>query len=222
MCNARVQLNRSRLANRGERGYTLPEVLVATVISLITIGAVLSFNRAQLFALRDQSSQLDVQTIGRNFTDLFTREVRRAGMDPTCSKSFEAIASARPDQIEIKSDLNGNGAIDATGEDVIYTYNPAIGNVERTSGGVTDVILSGVNVSGSTLRYYDGAGAELLPSGSPPALTATQRTAVRRVQLVLTIQETGIDPHNPAAFAASFSSNVDLRNRFFIVSTACP
>lgn len=222
MLDARMQLSPAAAGRRRQAGYSLPELLIATALSLVAIGAVLSFNRAQLFALRNQSTQLDVQTVGRNFIDLFTREVRRAGMDPTCAKSFEGIADARPNRIQVKADLNKNGAVDVAGEDVTYTYDPDSGSVTRATGGSTESLLSNLNVAGSTLRYYDGAGVELVPAGNPAALTVAQRTAARRVQLVLVLQAAGVDPRNPAPFKASFSTNVDLRNRFFVTSTACP
>lgn len=204
-----------------EAGFTLIEIMVASFVTLASLAAITAFNRAQLFGLTNQAAQLDVQTVGRNFLDLFVREVRRSGMDPTCAKNFEAIAEARPDRLRFLSDLNGNGLIDGPAEDVTYAYNYTDRTVDRTAGTVTDTLLSGIAITGSTLRYYDGGGGLLSPIGIPPALTATQRASVRRVQIVLTLQAPNTTPQNDLPFSASFSSNVDLRNRFFLSSTAC-
>jgi hypothetical protein len=207
-----------RLRVRGQGGYALAELLVATVVGLTAMAAVLGFNRFQLFALRSQSAQLEMQTVGRAVTDLFSHEVRRAGMDPTCAKTFEGIAEAGYDRLRIKSDVNGNGTIDA-GEDITYSVQSSPYNMKRTVGETT-INMADDNVSLIPLfEYYDGAGNKIAPSGS---LTSAQRAQVRRVRLTLSMKTQTIDPQDDGWMQASFTSNVDLRNRWFVTSTACP
>ena len=207
---------------RWQAGFTLPELLVASALGLVALATFLSFNRFQLFALRNQATQLDVQTTARAIVDLMARELRRAGADPNCVKTFEGIAKGAATELRIQADLDGNGAIDQPDENVTYRFNLEGGTVERIAGGVTDDLVSDVNLTGSVIRYHDGTGAELVPTGSPAELSGGQRTAVRRVRVRLAMDSSAIDPQNPKPLRAQVSTDVDLRNRFFVASTACP
>ncbi len=204
------------------RGYTIAELLAAMTVTVVTLAAAGTLHRGQLFALRQQATQLDVQTAGRNVVELFSRDVRRAGLDPTCAKTFEGIAQARPDLIQLQSDLDGSGAIDRAGESILYAYDFQSACVRRTAGGEAEILATGVNASRSRIRYFDGSGSELLPAGSPPALSPAQRSAVRTVRMELELRGAPADPGGGSAPRAAFSSQVDLRNRFFVRSTACP
>ena len=203
----------------GHGGYGLSELLVATAVGLTTMAAVLGFSRFQLFALRTQSAQLEMQTVGRAATDLFSHEVRRAGMDPTCVKAFEGIAEARYDRLRIKGDVNGNGTIDV-GEDITYSLQYWPYNLQRTVAGDSANSLADDNVYlYPWFDYFDGAGNQIAPSSS---LTSAQRAQVRRVRLTLWMWTQPIDPQNDTWMQASLTSNVDIRNRWFVTSTACP
>ncbi len=206
---------------RTQTGFTTVEILVATAISLVALATVTSFNRFQLFALRNQANQLDLQTTARNFVDLFAREVRRAGVDPTCAKTFSGIVDAGATWLRIQSDLNGTGIIGAPNEDVRYFYDFSTNSARRTANGTTEILVSGVNLDGSRIRYFDTAGTEIVPSGTSP-LTAAQRAAIRRVRIELAMAGAEVDPLNSLPLISRLVADVDLRNRFFVTGTACP
>jgi hypothetical protein len=213
----RIGPHRRRVCGQG--GYALGELLVATAVGLTSMAAVLGFNRFQLFAVRNQSAQLEMQTVGRAATDLFSHEVRRAGMDPTCAKTFEGIAEARYDRLRIKGDLNGNGTIDS-GEDVTYSLQSWPYDLLRTVAGESTSSLADDNVYlYPWFDYFDGAGNQIAPSGS---LTSAQRAQVRRVRLTLWMWTQTVDPQTNSWMTTSLTSNVEIRNRWFITSTACP
>jgi type II secretory pathway component PulJ len=214
-----MQLNRSRHHRRlGCAGFSLVELLVATGLGLVAIATFLSFNRFQLFALQDQSTQIDLQTTARNVLDLFAREVRRAGMDRTCAGTFSGITIAKYHEVRIKADLNGNGAIDGVNEDVTYRYNFEYGAVERVTTTSVERLISGVDLSGSNIRYFDATGVELFGwLGLPLA----QRNAVRRVRMELRLTGETADPNKATDLGAFASTDVNLRNRFFVAATAC-
>ncbi len=207
---------------KGEAGFTIPELLVAMVVTLVITAGFLAFQRFQLFALHDQATQLDIQTAARNVVELFAREVRRAGMDPTCGKAFEGLAKARDKEVRIQSDLNGSGAIDGPNEDITFRYNSETQAVERVANGVTESLLSGMDLDGSLILYYDAAGSQLVPAVSTGGLNAAQRAAVRRIRIELAIAGDPADPNKEVPLRARASTNVNLRNRFFITNTACP
>ncbi len=203
-----------------QTGFSFVELLVATTVGLVLLANIGAFSRFQLFALRDQATQLQIQTDARAFVDLFTREVRRAGMNPTCAGGISGIVEASSRALHFQADLNSDGAIDGTDEDVTYRYNPDTNTAQRTANGTTDTLLSGLDLTGSTIRYFNAAGAELVPSGT--GLNAAQRAAVVRVRLELAMAGRGIDPQSPSQLRAQVASDVDLRNRFFVISMPCP
>ena len=202
-----------------DAGFTLPEVLMTTVISLAACATFVSFSNFQLAALRNQASQLDMQTAGRSIVDLFAREVRRAGRNPTCAGTFAAIAEATAYKLRMKSDLNGSGTIDGTDEDITYGFNFFSGAIYRQAGEVSDDLLSGVSPAGSRLRYFDGAGNELVPAWF---LTEAQRNSVRRVRLELMLNANATTQGRSTPMQAQLSTDVNLRNRFFVAKTSCP
>lgn len=203
------------------------ELLAATALSLVTLAALLSFNRFQLFALRNQANQIDIETAARSIVELFARDVRRAGLNPGCAiATFSGIADARWYSLRIQSDLDGDGALTAANEDLTYRYNIVGNSIERVdnSAGVdssVDVLASGLDLSGSKLRYFNGAGVELI-SGTTSGLTAAQRSSVRRIRIQLSLVGKAVDPTSNIPLVARAATDVDLRNRYFVTSTACP
>ena len=219
-----MQLTHATLSRRrGDAGFTIVEVLVASTISMAALGAFLSFNRFQLYALRNQANQIDIQTTARSIVDLFAREVRRAGMNPNCAiPAFSGIAAAKSTSVRVQSDLNGDGALTALNEDLTYRYNFENNAVERVDhNGTTDTLVSGLNYNGSIIRYFDGAGAELIPFFWT-GLTAAQRSAVRRIRIQLALVGTAVDPVSEQRLTAQAATDVDVRNRYFVNATACP
>lgn len=204
---------------RGQAGFSLAELLVAASVSLVALLCIAAFNRFQLFAIRDQAAQVDLQSNARSIADLFAREIRRAGLDPTCSKAFESIATATKTEIRFLSDLNGDGAIGGTNEDIAYRFKFGRERIERTSGGATDLLMLGLDSAGSGLAYFDANGTELIPGSG--GLTSAQRAAVRRVRVNLAFRGDAVDPQNSQLQVAEVSADIDLRNRFFLDSTAC-
>ncbi|MGE0519551.1 MAG: PilW family protein [Candidatus Binatia bacterium] len=197
---------------------SLIETVIGVMLGLVVTIGVFSFNSRHSFAMQDQLRQLDVQSAARSVVDLFAREVRRAGANPTCTGAFEAIATAKADEIQLRSDLDGSGAIDQPHEDVRYRWRVTDQILERTAG-QTDLLLSGQELTGSRFRYFDGAGTELMPGAG---LDAAQRASVRRVRIEVALRERPADPDMGGSLTASASTDIDLRNRFFVASTGCP
>jgi len=225
MCNSELRLRRRGVGRRRRQGgFTPVEVLVASAVGLTALAAVLSLNRFQMLTLRNQTTQVDVQTTARNIVELFAREVRRAGANPGCNiPAFSGIADARVQRLRIQSDLNGDGKLTAPGEDVTYRYREYRDAVERIdvgAGGTTEVLLSGIDLRDSNVRYFDGNGTELLPGWG--SLTTAQRSAVRRVRIELNVAARGLGISSTQPLVAQVTADVDLRNRFFLGTTACP
>ncbi len=184
------------------------------------MATVLGFYRFQLYGLSGHSAQLDVQGTARTIVQLMVSEIRRAGGDPRCAKTFEGIADARSDRLRIVSDLDGSGAIDVPGEDVTYSLNTSTGVLTRTVGTTTDALSdSTVRVTSLQFRYFNATGAELSPRSR--GLTSTQRSQVQRIRVTITVQRANVDPRNTQPLTATVSSATDLRNRFFVNKVGC-
>ncbi|MFQ5666771.1 MAG: PilW family protein [Candidatus Binatia bacterium] len=211
-------MTRNATHGLGSAGFTIHEVLIATTLGLLVMGGFLSAYSFQLFSMQDQVNQLHVQTTARSIVDLFAREVRRAGTNPTCAQNIAGIALATATQLRIQSDFNESGDIDAPNEDVTYRYDPAAHTIERVSGGVPETLATNIDPSGSVIRYFDDAGQELKPD---PALTASQRAAVRRVRIELNLSAHATNPHHSVASRAQVSTDVDVRNRYFAGQVSC-
>ena len=219
MYNGNVQLKRATRL-RSQFGFSLTDALVGTALGLISMATVLGFYRFQLYGLSGHSAQLDVQGTARAIVQLMVSEIRRAGGDPLCAKTFEGVADARSDRLRILSDLDGSGAIDAPGEDVTYSLNTSTGVLMRTMGTTTDALSdSTVRVTSLQFRYFNATGAELSPGSS--GLTSTQRSQVQRIRVTITVQRANVDPRNTQPLTATVSSGADLRNRFFVNKVGC-
>lgn len=210
---------------RSTHGFSTADVLAGLALSMLTLGSVYSFFLAQQKALATQQVYAQSQTITRTLVDLFLREVRMATYDPagtalttspgpSCPGVKQGIVDARPTLLHFQQDLDGDGTIGAAGEDVTYLLS---GNdVQRQEGKTPPVTLvSGVAMGGLTFRYFDGANPanELIPTGTPAALTAGQRDCVAKVEVTVTASLANPDPHNTAPILSRADSQVAIRSR---------
>jgi type II secretory pathway component PulJ len=193
------------------------EALVSMLLGSALLLGLHVFSQAQLKSMQNQATQISVQSVARSMVELIARDLRRSGMDPTCAKAFSALSVAKSDEVRVKSDLDASGFIDAPEEDVSYRYDYATNSVERISGGISSELLDGITFSGSRLRYFDGAGAELVPNAS--GLDATDRGQVRRIRIEIALADSA-DPERRQQ--ARVATDVDLRNRYFLATTECP
>lgn len=215
-----MHLTRRMAGRRGARGFTLIELLVTMTLGLGVAATVAWFQRSQFLAMEEQAQQIDLQTTARAIVDVFARDVRRAGMNPSCSADFTPLAYAARDRVRIQADLNANGVLDAATEELRYRVLPTDRRVERQAGSANEILLENVTLSGSRLRYYDGAGTELIPWFGE--LTSGQRATVRRIRLELVAQGSARSGRRSQPLVARAATDVELRNRFFINTTGCP
>jgi hypothetical protein len=208
---------------RGQRGISIAELLVGAAITMTVLAGVASFSRAQSRALLAQDVYAESQTITRSVMDLLTRELRMAAYDPlgtalttspgpSCPGVKQGIVEANASKIRFMQDISGDGLINSAGEDLAYDV---LGDtIRRRDGSAAPVFLvSGIPAGGFELRYFDGSNppVELVPSGSPPALTPVQRDCVAKVRI-----RVRADVNNPTLavpFASVAQSEVAIRNR---------
>jgi hypothetical protein len=207
----------------GQAGVSTADVLAGAALTMIVLGAVTSFSRAQSRALLAQNVYADSQTVTRSVVDLLTRELRMATFDPvgtalttspgpSCPGVKQGIVEASATTLRFRQDLSGDGSATGASEDVTYQL---VGDTLSRQDGVSApvALVSGIPTGGFEFRYFDGSNpsVELLPSGSPAALTTAQRDCVAKVRIRVTA-----DLPNPtlsAALASVAQTEVAIRNR---------
>lgn len=137
-------------------GFTIVELMVAMVISLVVMGAIYSTFQVQQKSYVHQERVAAVQQNLRAAMYYMTREIRMVGYDPTGSSNFGIVAAAS-DSINFTMDyLNGNatlsdnGVIDS-GEDITYSLSGT--DLVRNAGSGNRVIAE--NIDSLEFTYLD-------------------------------------------------------------------
>jgi hypothetical protein len=151
-----------------------------------------------------------------------TREIRMASYDPlgalplsgpgTCPSIRQGILEASASKLRIKQDLSGDGNFNSSGEDV--TYDLLGDTIRRQDGAAAPIsVVSGIPSGGFVLQYYNSSNppVELIPSGSPPALTPGQRDCVAKIRI--TVKADIDNPTLKAPLASLAQSEVAVRSR---------
>lgn len=210
---------------RRSRGITTIEVLVGSIVSMIVLMAIMGFFDAQQKAFATMNAYSRSQTVTRTVVDLLARDIRMSSYDPlgtalslspgpTCPNVREGVVTARPNSIRIRQDLDASGVIAGAGEDILYFISGDELRRFDVGAGSIATLVTGVASTGLRLRYFDWQTppVELVPAGSPPELTQTQRACVEKVQIEV---EAEIDSPvaNRPVLVSVVESGVAIRNR---------
>ena len=208
------------------------EVLAAASICLLLLGVASSFFVSQQRMLLVQSAYAQSQNVTRTFTDLFGRELRMAGYDPTgvaiaksgsgvgvsCPSVVQAITFAGQDRIAFRQDLNNDG--DATDTNEHVTYSLSNGQILRQDGNATAIpLVNGVASGGFDIQYFDNSyppNALANFTGNPAGLNQGDRDCVAKVRVRLTAQLASPQFYDIQPLISSIDSEVAIRNRSFV------
>jgi len=204
---------------RSTRGISTAEVLVGTALSLMAVLAIYAVFRAQTSAFAAQNRYAQSQLVTRSFVDLFTRELRMAGYDPTggavpntvgaCPSFKNAIVSASDTSITFRADLNGDGALTAAGE--VVTYDLSGTQIRRTDGaGAPVVLVDNVPANGLRFRYYDGSNPPNQLAAGGGALTQNDLNCTTKVGVTVQSQVAYADS---GPMTSTAESEVAIRNK---------
>jgi type IV pilus assembly protein PilW len=179
--------NLGRYASRAG-GFTLIEIMVSMAISLVVLAGIARTFTAQT---RQNSAEEQIGQLQQNIRgalDLMVREIQMAKYNPA-GTAFPASTYGvtwSASQLQIKSDMDGNGALDSASsgsvENIIYTYDSANLRITRQlgSGGTAQILAD--NVTAFTVAYYDANGTAVTSSVNSDnirkvTITITARTA---------------------------------------------
>jgi len=184
------------------RGFSVLEVLVAAASSLVIVGAVGGFARAESRMVDRESRRLHAREASRRVTETIAREIRGAGFAPVpgFDGALDGVAVAARDHVEIRSDLHGvrsddppDGVLDPDSDERIgFSLSPSRGVVSQSIGRQTLPLTLDATVprDGLVLRYFDACDAEVVPAAGAE-LAAADRARVRAVVVRLTVAERG-------------------------------
>ena len=172
----------------GCRGTTLVELLVGMAVGLLVLGACVAGVSSAARLVAAVGARAEAEDTAQLAVEAFRFDVRRAGYDPTAI-GIDGLATAQSDQLTLHADLDADGVLDGTSEEVtrwVCAANPP--RLSRVIGAQSLPIAAPVARCG--LRYLDGAGIELVPGAT--GLDAGERSRVRRVRLDLAVALAGI------------------------------
>jgi len=145
---------------RTASGFTLVEVLVCMAIMSILFGAVYRsfdiFNRS--YTKENVKAGMQQQT--RIGIDLMARDIRLSGLDPLGTANAQIIA-ADTENIQFSADLNYDGDVNDSFENITYTLNGDL--LRQTSdlgtGFITDTLLD--NIDALAFTYLDASDTQM-------------------------------------------------------------
>jgi len=199
-----------------EKGFTLVELLVAILASLVVLGAI-----AATFILQDRSYDheaqvVDMQENARAGMHVMMQQLRMAGYDPTGAAGAGLVA-AGPDSIQFTMDLNESGVIgdEITGEaDEDITFALDTTDLQLTMD--NQPLAENIPPNGLAFTYFDNNDNELTPTGTPALLSATDLALVTRITIQLTARTQDPDPDYPGGYRTrTLTSEVFVANLAF-------
>lgn len=188
-----------------ERGFTIAELLVATVVSLLVVGGAVTVTSQVQTGYRRQMEEVAAEQEGRYALDWVSKLIRSAGNNPYLIGSSQCPAAGTPfsglivdpngdgvhNDIRLQTDSNPpdnrlggvTGACDQPNEDVTVSYDSntrSITFLDNNLGGAATVRTEPV-VTNLQFIYRNGTHVEFVPT----AATAAQ---VMYVEARITVQ----------------------------------
>ena len=133
-----MQLNgnlKMKTIPNSKKGFTLIELMVALAVTSILLAGIYTTYITQLKSHLTQQLLVEMQQSMRGSMQLIEREIRMAGYDPDHSAGA-GIVTMQGNTFRFTMDLDGDGNVTGTNEDVRY----------------------GINISGSLGREVSGGG----------------------------------------------------------------
>ena len=193
-----IELKQRRISfkvSNQNQGFTLLELLIGMVVSLLAMGAVYSTFLSQHRSYHEQEETAAMQQNLRAAMFYMQREIRMAGCDPLITGNF-GITTANANSIRFTEDIGGSAAGNPpdgtlqTSETI--TYSLAGGNLVRDVGGGNQAVAQ--NIDALDFVYLTGAsppsvlnpGGGNVPAGSLNQIRSVEITVVARTGRSLT------------------------------------
>ena len=187
------------------RGFTIVELLIAMVVSLLALGAIYStfLNQHKSYVVQEETSAMNQNL--RIALFYVQREIRMAGCDPTGNANAKII-TASATSINFTEDVRGDldesdsdGDTDDANEDI--TYRLKANNLVKNTGGGNQMVVQ--NIDALDFVYLDGSSPPkvLNPGGSSvPDESLDQIRSVEVTMVARTDRSTLASQNNNAYF----------------------
>lgn len=207
-----------RLAGSG-RGFTILELVVALTLTGIASTAIYKSFSAQTNVYTVQGQIVDMQQNVRAGTDLMLRELRMAGCDPLL-KGTAGFVTANATTVRFRSDLNKDGDLTDTNEDVTYGLVTVDGIQCLGRQGLADASLVPV------AEYIDNIEFYYTLADGTKSLTPADLTKIRSVQVTL-LARSATKEHQTTQYTfstpsgANWSTNDGYKRRISTFTVKC-
>jgi type II secretory pathway pseudopilin PulG len=186
-------------------GFTLPELLTATLLMSLAGAALVSFAATQSRGFARADMRITASRDVRLTLEVMSRDLRQAGFDAV-GRTLEPIPVAGATRLTLQQDGDEDGMVDATSDEVItYVFRPIDGTLSRIVGRQSMPLLSGLPADGVRLSYADAHDIPLGPGAAD--LDESERRAIHRVDIALLARDSRGEPLGGAV------TRVVLRNR---------
>jgi prepilin-type N-terminal cleavage/methylation domain-containing protein len=215
---------------RGQDGFTLVELMVAMSIFLLILVGIFQVFDPSRNAYQVSERKLGVQQNARVAMDRIARQIRMTGYFPENVDTDNTNNLFNPIQAATESGLAIAGDLDVTGASQVYTFCLDATGLRRVRGaigaGASYTCANGEvmaeSVTALRFAYFDSANNPV-PNpppatfnldaqglgGAPAFVNVAERSAVRRVVIMVTARENV--PGQPAQ-TYTLTSDVRLRN----------
>jgi len=211
-------------------GFTLVELMVAMSIFLLILVGIFQVFDPSRNAYQVSERKLGVQQNARVAMDRMARQIRMTGYFPENIDNDNTNDLSNSVQVATESALAVAGDLDTTGASSIYTFCLDAAGLRRVRGAIgaaasyvcSNGELIAESVTALRFAYFDSANNPI-PNppgatfnldaqglgGAPAFVTVTERSAVRRVVIMVTARE-NVPNQPPQTY--TLTSDVRLRN----------
>lgn len=218
---------------RDEAGFSLTELLVASLLMIIITTALFSSLEQTEVLYEDYSADMDLRQQARVAMTQITDEMRMIGYD--LGNLDESISIANDTQVQFVGDMDAGdeaGACDADAENadnggaerVTYSFDAEGGTLRRvvdcwngtawTNGVQDSIVLSGLDPAQFLFRFFDSTGTRIPLGGGP--LDEAGRADVRSIALEFGLSDEWVeDLIGDDRTDLTLSQHVKLPNRTY-------
>lgn len=217
---------------RTDRGFTLAELLVATMITTVVLGGAVMLTSSVQQSFRRQIEDSAGEQEGRYALDWVSRLIRAAGNNPfglpvavgdtancpAVGQTYDwviinPLAHATNDNIRLQMDSNppdgilGGPACDQANEDITVSYDPGTASItfeDNNTGGGAGTVRTDAVIDGLLFVFKD---VNHLPTANP--------LNVVYVETQVTVRTRTINPYTMLPETRLLTQEVRLRGRNF-------